>query len=176
MPSSVRLVLPIFFIAASVCAADRAKILSKVGPLPMALSDDFEFRKTKLYHLAEKGPARSGRASAGQDASIHFERQFRLHGAITNLDRRQRYGHYFDFFWRAKRRADLTVRLEYRQEKLHSFVQGREIFYPDAKGSYKTEFAVIGEDYIVDGRITAWRCLLIENGKIVAQDRSYMWE
>ena len=29
------------------------KILSKVNPLPVALNDDFQFRKTKLFYLNE---------------------------------------------------------------------------------------------------------------------------
>ena len=105
-----------------------------------------------------------------------FERQYRLYGAVTALDRRQRYGHYFDFFWRTRRSADLTVRLEYRQEKLHSHVQAQEVSYSAARGSHKTEFKVVGDDFFDDGRVIAWRCLLIENGVIVAEDRSYLWE
>ena len=96
--------------------------------------------------------------------------------AVTAFDQRQRYGNYFDFFWRAKRPSDVTVRLEYRQEKLHEHVQAQEISYRNARGTRKTEFKVIGDDYFDDGRVIAWRCLLIENGRIVAQNRSFMWE
>src|SRR6202011_4722824 len=67
-----------------------------------------------------------------QDASIICGRQYPFLGAVTGLDQHQRFGDYFDFFWRAKRPADLTVRLEYRQEKLHSFVQAAEILYPNS--------------------------------------------
>ena len=74
-----------------------------------------------------------------------------------------------------KRPANVTVRLEYRQEKLRSFVQAREITYLNAKGNIKTAFTIIGDDYLQDGRVTAWRCLLIENGRIVAEDRSFLW-
>jgi hypothetical protein len=105
-----------------------------------------------------------------------FERQYRLFGAVTKLDRRQRFGDYLDFFWRANRPANVTVRLEYRQEKLHAHVQAQEISYPNARGNHKTEFKVIGDDYFDDGRVVAWRCLLIENGKIVAENRSYLWD
>ena len=126
--------------------------------------------------IANNAPKPNKKSATLQDASINFERQYRLFGAITALDQRQRFGDYFDFFWRAKRRADLTVRLEYRQEKLHSFVQAREVSYPGALGGYKTEFRVVGDDYFDDGRVTAWRCLLIENGRIVAENRSYLWE
>lgn len=163
-------------------AADGAKVLPKVNPLPVALSDDFQFRKTKLFLLSETPPKSrrsglsSGQTSGIAEASMSFERTYRMYGAITAADQRQRYGNYFDFFWRAKRPANVTVRLEYRQDKLRSFVQAREISYANVKGNQKTEFAVIGDDYLNDGRVISWRCLLIENGHIVAENRSYLWE
>ncbi len=182
--------------APSQAARERVepRVVEKISPLPVALSDDFEFRKTKLFFLSDK-PSKSGQGarkttsslggksnSSGQktatlqDAPITFERQYRLFGAVTAFDQRQRSGNYFDFFWRAKRPSDVTVRLEYRQEKLHEHVQAQEISYRNARGTRKTEFKVIGDDYFDDGRVIAWRCLLIENGRIVAQNRSFMWE
>jgi hypothetical protein len=169
-------------------AADTSKLLPKVDQLPVALSDDFQFRKTKLFYLSENPPkskksissALSGNPNnptAGiAEASMNFERAYRMYGAITGADQHQRFGNYFDFFWRAKRSANVTVRLEYRQEKLRSFVQAREMTYTNVKGNRKTEFAVIGDDYFNDGRVISWRCLLIENGRIVAENRSFLWE
>ena len=175
-------------------ARDEPKVVEKVTPLPVALDKDFEFRKTKLFFLSEQAPtasqrARSKSSSFGaksnspnqntatvQDAPIVFERQYRLYGAVTTLDRRQRFGDYFDFFWRAKRPSDVTVRLEYRQEKLHEHVQAQEITYRNVRGTHKTEFKVIGDDYFDDGRVIAWRCLLVTNGRIVAENRSFLWE
>ena len=107
---------------------------------------------------------------------MNFERTYRMYGAITAADQRQRFGNYMDFFWRGKRPANITVRLEYRQEKLRSFVQAREVSYAYVKGTQKTEFAIIGDDYLNDGRVISWRCLLIENGHIIAENRSYLWE
>ena len=178
--------------ASSESARQEPRILEKVTPLPVALDKDFEFRKTKLFFLGEKGPKASQRASKStstlggnspgqktatlQDAPIIFERQYRMYGAVTALDQRQRFGNYFDFFWRAKRPSDVTVRLEYRQEKLHEHVQAQEITYRNSHGTRKTEFKVIGDDYLDDGQVVAWRCLLISNGRIVAENRSFMWE
>jgi hypothetical protein len=179
--------LPILLLAAVAAghalAVDAPKLLSKVNPLPLALSDDFQFRKTKLFWLSE-APAKTRKKSllsSAQnlgiaEASMNFERTYRMYGAITGADQHQRFGNYFDFFWRAKRPANVTVRLEYRQDKLRSFVQAREMTYANAKGNHKTEFAVIGDDYFNDGRVISWRCLLIENGHIVAENRSYLWE
>jgi len=175
-------------------ALEEPRVIEKVTPLPVALDPDFEFRKTKLFFMNEKGLKPSERAhdstnkvggksntpnqktSVLQDAPIVFERQYRLYGAVTGIDQRQRFGNYFDFFWRAKRPSDVTVRLEYRQEKLHEHVQAQEITYRNARGTNKTEFKVIGDDYLDDGRVIAWRCLLIVNGRIVAENRSFLWE
>jgi hypothetical protein len=158
--------------------ANEFRQLKEATPLPKALDPAFEFRKTKTFLLGDAPGPRRGAGLAGgaiRDPSIGFEGAYRLHGAVTVLDQRRRFGHYFDFFWRAKRPADVTVRLEYRQANLRSFTQAREVSYEDVKGNTKTSFAVIGDDFWTDGRITAWRCLLIENGKIVAEDRSYLW-
>ena len=175
-------------------AREEPKVLEKVTTLPVALDPNFEFRKTKLFFMSEKGLKPSERAhdssnkvggknntpnqktSVLQDAPIVFERQYRLYGAVTGVDQRQRFGNYFDFFWRAKRPSDVTVRLEYRQEKLHEHLQAQEISYRNVRGTNKTEFKVIGDDYFDDGRVIAWRCLLISNGRIVAENRSFLWE
>jgi hypothetical protein len=176
------------FAVAQLWAASQVKILTKVDPLPVALSPDFQFRKTKLFYLNENPPKSKKSLSSAlnsnpnsptagiAEASLGFERTYRLYGALSNADRNQRYGNYLDFFWRVKRPANVTVRLEYRQEKLRAFVQAREISYANAKGNVKTAFTIIGDDYFQDGRVTAWRCLLIENGHIVAENRSYLWE
>jgi hypothetical protein len=176
---------------------EEPRIVEKVTRFPVAIDKDFEFRKTKLFYLSERAPkpgeapgqARQTTSTLGtkstspsqktatlQDAPITFETKYRMFGAVTGLDQRQRFGNYFDFFWRAKRPSDVTVRLEYRQEKLHEHVQAQEITYRNVRGTHKTEFKVIGDDYFDDGRVIAWRCLLIANGQIVAENRSFMWE
>lgn len=152
--------------------------LTKVEPLPVALDEDFEFRKTKQLLLGSApSQRRAVNLSAGgpRDPAVGFEGSYRLFGALTELDRRRRFGNYFDFFWRAERRAEITVRLEYRQEKLRELTQAREVYYPEVKGSRRTTFAIIGDDFFNDGRVLAWRCLLIHKGRIVAEERSYLW-
>ncbi|HEX8679391.1 MAG TPA: hypothetical protein VF683_05505 [Chthoniobacterales bacterium] len=152
--------------------------LPEATPLATALDRAFQFRKTKLFLLGDAPGAQVQTGmfrGAARDPAVGFEGAYRLHGAVTSLDQRQRFGHYFDFFWRAKRDAKITVRLEYRQAKLRAFTQAREVEYPRARGSHKTSFAITGDDFWNDGHVIAWRCLLIENGRIVAEDRSYLW-
>ena len=141
-------------------------------PLPIALDRVFSFRKIIQFFFDPAAKAASGEA----DASVNFERSYRAYGAITSLDVRQRLGNYYTIFWRARRRADVTVRFEYRQEKLHALAQAREVIYPDAHGTNKTLFAIVGDDFSNDGRVIAWRASLIVDGRIVATKRSYLWE
>jgi hypothetical protein len=190
------LIAAVALLAASGAFAARPepRLLNTVRPLPTALDPAFQFRKTKLFHMTEQDPtlpqdknasndpmsqatgkSKQKSTSAVQDASITFERQYRLFGAVTKLDQRARFGDYFDFFWRAKRSAAITVRLEYRQEKLHAHVQAQEVFLGAVNGNQKTSFKVVGDDYFDNGRVLAWRCLLIDNGVIVAQNSSYLW-
>jgi len=168
----------------SVAGADNEKF-------PVALSSDFQFRKTKIYTM-DQNPSATGQKTQGsdmskkgalsrsrsveQEQSLNFERSYRLYGAVTGLDQRQRFGQYFNFFWRAKRPADVTVRFEYKQENLKAFVQAKERTYQNINGTNRSEFQVVGDEYLDDGAVLAWRCLLIEHGRIVAEKRSFLWD
>ncbi len=159
-----------FLSTAGFCAeAPKALILDKASVLPLALDDAFSFRKTKiLFNDPRIQPMTT-------EAMLNFERQRVNFGAVTQLDRRQRYGQYYTLFWRSTRPTDLTVRFEYRQEKLGAYVQAQERFYKGAKGTNVSDFSVIGDDYNEEGRVTSWRAILIENGKIVALNQSFLW-
>ena len=147
------------------------RLLEKAKVLPLALDDAFQFRKTKTYL---NDPYTQKPVVTTQEM-INFEKARVNYGALTNEDRRERVGQYFTFFWRTSRQADVTVRFEYRQAKLGSYVQAREIEYPAAKGSNKTEFNILGDDFLGEGAVTAWRAIIIENGRIVALNQSFLW-
>ncbi len=157
--------------------ADDYRQLTEMNSLPVALDSAFEFRKTKLFSLGSVPGRKTSNFGSGavKDPAILSENAYRLFGAVTELDKRRRSGQYFDFFWRAKKDALVTVRFEYRQDGLRSLTQGREVDYARGAGSHKTAFAVVGDDFFSDGRIIAWRCVLIVNGRIVAEEKSYLW-
>ena len=182
--------------ASCLCAAvNDPRIVPNVSSVPIALDPDFSFRKTKIYTLSDQAAphtkgksspdlpntakgkfASSSSKSVAQEASLNVERSYRLYGAVTAADQRQRHGQYFDFFWRAKRPADVTVRFEYKQEKLRALTQAKEVAYRDIHGTNRSEFRVIGDEFFDDGKVLAWRCLLIEHGRIVAEKRSFLWD
>ena len=154
--------------------AENPLPIESADVLPLAISDDFEFRKFEIFRNALAVPGATPIPT--KDLMVDFERKRRLWGALDGVDVSARTGQYFTFFWRAKRPANLTIRLEYRQANLKNYVQARELNYVNAKGSHESEFAILGNDYENDGLITSWRAILIENRNIVALLQSRTWQ
>jgi hypothetical protein len=147
--------------------------LVKANVLPLSINPDFVFRK-KTQFLND--PATFPKALVNQSEAIDFERRYYMWPATTKLDRQALTGNYLDFYWwNHGQPADVTVRLEYRQANLGNFVMAREKSYTGVKGSTKTQFTIVGDDYLENGPITNWRCLLIVDGKIVGLTQSYLW-
>lgn len=147
----------------------RPRQLEKAPVLPLALDNHFQFRKTAIFL---NDPAFYKPTT---DQMITFERMRSDYKAVTGEDHRERRGHYFTFFWRSTQKANVTVRLEYRQEKLGPYVQAREVSYKGAQGTMRTQFQIVGDDYIEEGRVSSWRALIIEDGKIVGLTQSFLW-
>ena len=156
-------------IAAAVPETPQHHLL-QANVLPLALDDRYQFRKVEEFLNDPKY------AKATVDPMVAFERQRVNWGAVTSVDHLEVRGQYFNFFWRTRERGPLTVRFEYRQANLGSYVQAREVAYDRTKGTMETKFQVLGDDYLQDGRVTAWRALLIADGKIVGLTQSYLWD
>jgi hypothetical protein len=50
-----------------------------------------------------------------------------------------------------------------------------ERHYSQARGNFKSTFEILGDDFLENGRVSAWRLLMIVDGRIVALSQSYMW-
>jgi hypothetical protein len=144
--------------------------IENANVLPLALDDRYQFRKIQEFL---NDPLYT---KTTLDPMILFERQRTLFGAVTTVDRLQLRGHYYNFFWRTRETGPVTVRFEYRQANLGSYVQAREVAYDHPRGTMETKFQVIGDDYLQDGRVISWRALLISQGKIVGLTQSYLWD
>jgi hypothetical protein len=162
------------FAVMALARAENPLPIPQANVLPLVLNDDFEFRKFDIFRNVPVRPGATPQPT--RELAIQFERKRRTWGAIDAFDVHERTGQYFTFFWKAKRPANLTLRLEYRQGNLKNYVQARERYYPAARGNYTSEFAILGDDYSRDGPITSWRAILIENSVIVALLQSRTWQ
>lgn len=147
--------------------------LEKADILPLAINPKFVFRKQTQFL---NDPATFVYGGPSSEA-IDFERRYYMWPATTELERNALRGNYLNFYWwNHGPAADVTVRLEYRQANLGSYVMAREKNYTSVKGSKKTQFSIIGDDYLENGPVTTWRALLIVDGRIVGLTQSYLWK
>jgi|688.fasta_scaffold374643_2 hypothetical protein len=148
--------------------------LDKANILPLELDDAYQFRKilTSVFDPNLDEQRVSGAKTGGV---IDFERARRTWGAVDSLEVSKRHGSYFTFFWRTSRDSDVTLRLEYRQAGLGNFVMAQERYFPAARGSHRSTFQVTGDEFLENGLVSAWRALLIVDGRVVALRQSSMW-
>ncbi len=160
------------FVLLAACAAPEKPpiYLEKANVLPLQLNARFQFRKQDTFFNDPRHYV------ATLSDSMQFYRLRLNYGVITPRDYDDVTGNFFTFFWWAHERADVTMRLEYRQAALGDYVMAQERYYPDAEGSYKSDFRVTGDEYLEHGRVTEWRALLIVDGRIVAFRQSFMWK
>lgn len=116
---------------------------------------------------------------AGGDPWARMEKESRLRGAISMEERRQRLGQYYTVLWSdpvIKMSGPVTVTFEYQQGKTGSLIKRMSQTFPATDSQGRASFAVIGDDYIENGRVLAWRVTLRRGDREIASRRSYLWE
>lgn len=127
--------------------------------------------RVKYYHLVADKPF------VVNDQAIMAERAYHLHGAITKAETLSRSGNYYTVFWRARHEGKLKVVFEYRQAKAGLKPRVKEVLIEKPEGSGVAKFEVIGDEYAQDGRVTAWRVSIVdEGGQELDFESSYLWD
>ncbi len=146
------------------------EIEGKEWNLPVELDDRFRIGKIHDFlNDAEKTPT-------GGRPDLEFEFKYFNHGAITNDQKATRQGRYYVVSWANRGEpTDVILRFDYRQTKTRDKVRTIEIPFPSAKGSMRGTFSVAGDAYFMSGDVNSWRVSLVHDGKIVAQETSFIW-
>ncbi len=153
------------------CATQPKPVhLEEVNVLPLALNPNFQIRKIKRFF---NDPA-TQEVTLSEPAL--FERSYYIWGAVDSSEVLQKLGNYYDIYWRTSELADVTIRLEYRQLGLGNTVSAQELYYPAARGSFRSQFQITGDEFIEFGRVASWRVLIIVEGRIVAFRQSFLWK
>ncbi len=167
------LLLMVGFLASPLCADQEPFTqLTDADVLPLALTDNYRIKKA-IAETFTRETRNDGTFIPNR--MLAFKQEQKLRGAIGSIEEYQRYGQHFTFYWHAKEEADVRIRLEYHQAKLGDYVLAREVAYPAARGNFKTNFQITGEDFYRDGHVTSWRVLLIRDDRIVAMKTSALW-
>jgi hypothetical protein len=135
------------------------------------VADGGEVSKVKYLHL------RPGRMSLAADPAIPFEERYHLHGAVTAAERLERYGNYYEVFWKTENQGTpATVTLNYRQKSTGASTQAKSITVEDPNRRNVTKFNVTGDEYQAAGAVTAWRVTVEQGGKTIAATQSFLWD
>lgn len=127
--------------------------------------------KVKYYHLMP------GYVPRSTDPSILFERQYRLHGAVTKEQILERYGHYYSVFWKVTDRTagPVTVRFEYQQANSGLTKRVQEQVIDDIRRNNVSKFQITGTEYTKSGRVTAWRVSVLRGKEELVSQQSALW-
>lgn len=129
-----------------------------------------EISKVKYYFMV---PDKKIRAN---DPAIVFEHDYHLYGAVTKKEIMARGGHYYTIFWKVNDRTQpVTVRFEYRQANTGLTTKTLTTEVDDVRKSNVTKFEVTGDEFITNGRVTAWRISLMRGKEELASQESYLW-
>lgn len=112
-----------------------------------------------------------------KDPMVRGEQLRLLHGSVGINERAQRLGQYYTVLWHdATGSGPVEVIFEYQQGGTASRVKRFAQRFPAGETSGKVEFSVIGDDYHQGGRVLAWRCKLLRDGRELASRHSYLWQ
>lgn len=114
----------------------------------------------------------------GSDPWSRMEKESRLRGAISMEERRQRLGQYYTVLWQNNdaKSGQVTVTFEYQQGKTGSQIKRMTQSFPTLDVHGRASFAVIGDDYIQNGRVLAWQVTLSRGDREIASRRSFLWQ
>jgi len=120
---------------------------------------------------------RDEQRSAGSNPWARMEKESRLRGAVTMEERRQRLGQYLTVLWSDADtgEGEVEVVFEYVQGKTGSRIKTRTEKFGAGETRGRASFAVIGDDYVRNGRVLAWQVRLLRGGREIASRRSYLW-
>ena len=126
----------------------------------------------KQYILRDQGATGNG------DPMVRQEKLRRLYGAVSLEERKAKLGQYYTILWSLPESSGSDRKIVFRYQQGGSGSRVKTMTRQISQGSPdgKEEFAVIGDDYFDDGRVLAWKTDLLVDGKIVASEKSYLWE
>jgi len=137
--------------------------------LPVALDESVSLNKIYTYRNDRQ-------VKPTGNPMLDFEKKYWDHGAILQKDIEGRQGNIFVINWQNDGGpADFTVRLDYRQANTRERVMTKTEEYKSFGGYEKTVIKVVGDDYLRGGVVNSWRISIVRDGKIVAQEKSFIW-
>jgi len=114
-----------------------------------------------------------------EEPSIRMEKLRRLHGAVSMEERKKKLGQYYTFIWndpKAVGQGKVELVFQYQQGASGSLVKKMIREFPASAAEGEAEFAVIGDDYFIGGKVLTWKATLRRGNRELASRQSYLWQ
>ena len=136
--------------------------------LPVALDQAVSLNKIYTYR-------NDRRLQPTGNPMLDYEKKYWDYGAILQKDIQEKQGNIFVINWQNDGQpGDFTVRLDYRQANTRERVMTKTREYKNFGGYEKTVIQIVGDDYLRGGVVNSWRISIVRDGKIVAQEKSFI--
>ena len=137
--------------------------------LPVALDESVSLNKIYTFRN-DRNKKTTG------NPMLDYEKKYWDHGAVLKKEIEGKQGNIFVINWQNDGSpADFIVRLDYRQANTRERVMTKTERYNHFGGYEKTVIQVVGDDYLRGGVVNSWRVSIVRDGKIVAQEKSFIW-
>jgi len=135
------------------------------------LSEGGEISRVKYYRFRP-----FDKLSAATDAMVAKEKEYYSRGAVTQAQLREREGNYYNVFWRTDNGGQpAVVRFEFLQEADQGTVKRKEISVGNPGWRNNTEFQIVGPEYAKGGDVRAWKATVLQGGRPIATQQSFLW-
>lgn len=147
--------------------------LAFVGMLLASCASSRDSLVVKQFQLRDQ------KRDQGEEPMARMEKERRLRGAVSMEERRQRLGQYFTLLWSdpdGVGSGPVELVFEYRQGATGSMVKRYRQDFPASDAEGVGEFSVIGDNYFDNGKVLAWRAVVLRDGDEIAVRKSYLWD
>lgn len=114
----------------------------------------------------------------GDEPMVRMEKSRRLHGAVSMAERRQRLGQYYSLVWKdpdGVGQGEVELLFQYQQGASASRIKEMKKTFPAEAAAGVADFAVIGDDYFDNGKVTSWKASVSRGGRELTSCESYLW-
>jgi hypothetical protein len=115
----------------------------------------------------------------GEEPMVRMEKARHLRGAVSMEERGKRLGQYYTLIWHDPKgvgTGKVDVVFQYQQGGSGSRVKRMTKQFPASAVEGTAEFAVVGDDYLKNGRVLAWQATVSRGGQEISSKRSYLWK
>lgn len=94
-------------------------------------------------------------------------------------ERKKKLGQYYTILWsdpKPTNQGEVELLFQYQQGASGSLIKKMTREFPASDTQGQADFAVIGDDYFIGGKVLTWKATLLRGNREIATQKSYLWQ